>query len=311
MPPPWSATWLAALAIFTSETLLAGGRSLPAASALSRSDDPDMHSLIMHRLLLGWPEVIFRWRRATAPSSGHPACLSRPSGERPQPLPQTGDPARSAGLTRSAAPLSWRDCCETVGRRASAGCYTSCAAIWRANIHSGLPKRTSDRVITFMAADFSKTGNAEIRRLTPPHHDRLGVSTTMMIRRRCDAICNVHPAWPARNGNTAHLAMCPFAGGTVARFATGKLSNWLIARFLWDLAGARSPSPSGTAQKHYTTAALLANELEASVSPDTPLLPPGTAWGRRWRLKPADFWSNGTCATRTDYFRVPCPASAF
>ncbi|WP_108935129.1 hypothetical protein [Escherichia coli] len=72
------------------------------------------------------------------------------------------------------------------------------------------------------------------------------------------------PLWPARNGNTAHLVMCPFAGGSssafrhwqaeqladcalslvtwpcalslaaaVARFATGKLSNWLIARFLW------------------------------------------------------------------------------
>lgn len=37
------------------------------------------------------------------------------------------------------------------------------------------------------------------------------------------------PLWPARNGNTAHLVMCP----AVARFATGKLSNWLIARFLW------------------------------------------------------------------------------
>ncbi len=60
------------------------------------------------------------------------------------------------------------------------------------------------------------------------------------------------PLWPARNGNTAHLVMCPSLAAAVARFATGKLSNWLIARFLVT-AGARSPSPSGTAQKHYTT----------------------------------------------------------
>lgn len=41
------------------------------------------------------------------------------------------------------------------------------------------------------------------------------------------------PLWPARNGNTAHLAMCLSLAAAVARFATGKLSNWLIARFLW------------------------------------------------------------------------------
>ncbi|MFQ9949369.1 MAG: thioesterase domain-containing protein [Escherichia coli] len=49
-------------------------------------------------------------------------------------------------------------------------------------------------------------------------------------------------------------------------------------------AGARSPSPSGTAQNITQLAALLANELEASVSPDTPLLLAGHSMRRRWRL---------------------------
>ncbi|HEM6674324.1 TPA: hypothetical protein U2I07_004446, partial [Citrobacter koseri] len=26
------------------------------------------------------------------------------------------------------------------------------------------------------------------------------------------------PLWPARNGNTAHLVMCPFAGGSSSAF---------------------------------------------------------------------------------------------
>ena len=40
-------------------------------------DDPDMHSLIMHRLLLGWPEGHLSLEASYGPSSGHPACLSQ------------------------------------------------------------------------------------------------------------------------------------------------------------------------------------------------------------------------------------------
>ncbi len=120
------------------------------------------------------------------------------------------------------------------------------------------------------------------------------------------------PLWPARNGNTAHLVMCPFAGGSSSAFR-----HWQ-AEQLADCALSLVTWPGRDRLRHLEPlrnitqlAALLANELEASVSPDTPLLLAGHSMGRRWRLKPADFWSNGACATRTDYFRVPCPASAF
>ena len=78
------------------------------------------------------------------------------------------------GLTRSAAPLSWRDCCETVGpegvswllhqlRSHLAGEHPPAAC---QSVHQIALSRLWQQILR-------KTGNAEIRRLTPPHHDRL------------------------------------------------------------------------------------------------------------------------------------------
>ncbi|KMV74982.1 thiazolinyl imide reductase, partial [Escherichia coli] len=78
------------------------------------------------------------------------------------------------GLTRSAAPLSWRDCCETAGpegvswllhqlRSHLAGEHPPAAC---QSVHQIALSRLWQQILR-------KTGNAEIRRLTPPHHDRL------------------------------------------------------------------------------------------------------------------------------------------
>lgn len=102
----------------------------------------------------------------------------------------------------------------------------------------------------------------------------------MMIRRRCDAICNVHPAVARRNGNTAHLVMCPFAGGSSSAFRhwqAEQLADCALSLVTWpgrDRLRHLEPLRSIT-----QLAALLANELEASVSPDTPLLLAGHSMG--------------------------------
>ena len=95
-------------------------------------DDPDMHSLIIQ-----------------------PVCR-RPSGERPQPLPQTGDPARSAGsdAQRGAPELARLLRNRRAGGRQLVATPVAQPSGGRTST-SGLPKRTSDRVITFMAADFT------------------------------------------------------------------------------------------------------------------------------------------------------------
>ncbi len=119
-------------------------------------------------------KVIFRWRRATARHLVIQPVCRRPSGERPQPLPQTGDPARSAGSDAQRGALSWRDCCETVGpegvswllhqlRSHLAGEHPPAAC---QSVHQIALSRLWQQILR-------KTGNAEIRRLTPPHHDRL------------------------------------------------------------------------------------------------------------------------------------------
>lgn len=88
------------------------------------------------------------------------------------------------------------------------------------------------------------------------------------------------PLWPARNGNTAHLVMCPFAGGSSSAFR-----HWQ-AEQLADCALSLVTSPGRDRLRHLEPlrsitqlAALLANELEASVSPDTPLLLAGHSMG--------------------------------
>ena len=88
------------------------------------------------------------------------------------------------------------------------------------------------------------------------------------------------PLWPARNGNTAHLVMCPFAGSSSSAFRhwqAEQLADCALSLVTWpgrDRLRHLEPLRSIT-----QLAALLANELEASVSPDTPLLLAGHSMG--------------------------------
>lgn len=102
------------------------------------------------------------------------------------------------------------------------------------------------------------------------------------------------PLWPAGTAILRIWSCALSLAAAVARFATGKLEQ------LADCALSLVTWPGRDRLRHLEPlrsitqlAALLANELEASVSPDTPLLLAGHSMGRRWRLKPADFWSNG------------------
>ncbi len=62
------------------------------------------------------------------------------------------------------------------------------------------------------------------------------------------------PLWPARNASTAHLVMCPFAGGSSSAFRRWRdhpMAEIALSLVTWY--GARSPAPSGAAQQHYAT----------------------------------------------------------
>jgi len=138
-------------------------------------DDPDMHSLIMHRLLLGWPEGHLSLEASYGPVIWSSSLFVADHQENAHSLYRRPEILRDLpGLTRSAAPLSWRDCCETVGpegvswllhqlRSHLAGGNTTAA---RPKVHQIALSRLWQQILR-------KTGNAEIRRLTPPHHDRL------------------------------------------------------------------------------------------------------------------------------------------
>ncbi|WP_265670664.1 Gfo/Idh/MocA family oxidoreductase [Klebsiella grimontii] len=138
-------------------------------------DDPDMHSLIMHRLLLGWPEghlsleasygpVVWSSSLFVAEHQANVHSLYR----RPEIL---RDPP---GQTRSAAPLSWRDCCETAGPEGvgrllqQLRCHQAGGNL-PAACHSAHQLALSH----LWQQILRKTGHAEIRHLTPPRHDRL------------------------------------------------------------------------------------------------------------------------------------------
>ncbi len=87
------------------------------------------------------------------------------------------------------------------------------------------------------------------------------------------------PLWPARNGNTAHLVMCPFAGGSSSAFRHWQAEQLADCALSLVTAGRDRLRHLEPLRSITQLAALLANELEASVSPDTPLYSPGTAWG--------------------------------
>ena len=88
------------------------------------------------------------------------------------------------------------------------------------------------------------------------------------------------PLWPARSANTAHLVMCPFAGGSSSAFRhwrDAQMANCALSLVIWpgrDRLRHLAPVRSIT-----QLAELLANELEETLSPDTPLLLAGHSMG--------------------------------
>ena len=100
------------------------------------------------------------------------------------------------------------------------------------------------------------------------------------------------PLWPARNASTAHLVMCPFAGGSSSAFRSWRdhpMAEIALSLVTWpgrDRLRHLAPLSSIT-----QLASLLADERAYRLTPRFYL--PGTAWAHRWRLKPAGFWNNG------------------
>mgnify|MGYP000104231780 FL=1 len=88
------------------------------------------------------------------------------------------------------------------------------------------------------------------------------------------------PLWPARNASTAHLVMCPFAGGSSSAFRRWRdhpMAEIALSLVTWpgrDRLRHLAPLSSIT-----QLASLLADELEESVSPDAPLLLAGHSMG--------------------------------
>lgn len=120
-------------------------------------DDPDMHSLIMHRLLLGWPEGHLSLEASYGPVIWSSSLYVADHQQNPpQSLAQTGDPARSAGsdAQRGAPELARLLRNRRAGGRQLVATPVAQQSGGRTSTR-GLPKRTSDRVITFMAADFT------------------------------------------------------------------------------------------------------------------------------------------------------------
>lgn len=70
----------------------------------------------MHRLLLGWPEGHLSLEASYGPVIWSSSLFVADHQENAHSLYRRPEILRDLpGLTRSAAPLSWRDCCETVG----------------------------------------------------------------------------------------------------------------------------------------------------------------------------------------------------
>ncbi|ECA1950214.1 thioesterase [Salmonella enterica subsp. enterica serovar Virchow] len=88
------------------------------------------------------------------------------------------------------------------------------------------------------------------------------------------------PLWPARNADATHLVMCPFAGGSSSAFRHWReqqLVNCALSLVTWpgrDRLRHLAPVNSIT-----QLAARLADELEATISPDAPLLLAGHSMG--------------------------------
>ncbi|ECA1950215.1 thiazolinyl imide reductase [Salmonella enterica subsp. enterica serovar Virchow] len=137
--------------------------------------DPDMHSLVMHRLLLGWPEGYLSLEASYGPVIWSSSLFvpehqedARTLYRRPEILHEP--PA----LTRCAAPATWRDCCETAGPEGVAWLLRQlCAHLAGEQPPAACRSAHQLALSRLWQQILQQTGNAESRQLTPPRHDRL------------------------------------------------------------------------------------------------------------------------------------------
>lgn len=157
------------------ETLLAGGEACLLLQRYLDPDDPDMHSLIMHRLLLGWPEGHLSLEASYGPVIWSSSLFVAEHQENVHSLYRRPeillDPP---AMTRSAAPLTWRDGCETAGPEGVSWLLQQ-LRIHLAGEHPPAACHGDHQVALsrLWQLILHKTGDAEIRRLTPPRHERL------------------------------------------------------------------------------------------------------------------------------------------
>ncbi|QTP14369.1 Gfo/Idh/MocA family oxidoreductase [Serratia symbiotica] len=137
--------------------------------------DPDMHSLIMHRQLLSWPEGYLSLDASYGPVIWSSSLYVDEHQENAHSLYRRPDILHpSPALTRCTAPLTWRDCCEIAGPAGVAWLLQQ----FRAHL-AGTPEPPACHATHQVALSrlwqqvMQNVGNAEIRHLTPPHHGLL------------------------------------------------------------------------------------------------------------------------------------------
>ena len=141
-------------------------------------DDPDMHSLIMHRLLLGWPEGYLSLESSYGPVIWSSSLYVARHQDSDLSLYQRQDILREPpALTRCPSPATWRDGCEVSGPEgvswllqqlrehiAGAPVPRACAAGHQADL-----ARLWQQIL-------SAVGSAENRTLAPPEQEKLAMS---------------------------------------------------------------------------------------------------------------------------------------
>lgn len=138
-------------------------------------EDPDMHSLIMHRLLLGWPEGYLSLESSYGPVIWSSSLYVPQHQDSERSLYQRQDILREpSALTRCPSSGSWRDCCEVAGpegvswllhqlRKHLAGEPAPRACVAR---HQADLSRLWQQILR-------KVGSAESTPLPPPRHEKL------------------------------------------------------------------------------------------------------------------------------------------
>lgn len=138
-------------------------------------DDPDMHSLIMHRLLLGWPEGHLSLEASYGPVIWSSSLFVAEHQENAHSLYRRPEILRDPpGQTCSPAPLSWRDCCETAGPEGVGRLLHQLRSHLAGENALAACHGAHQLAVSYLWQQILRaTGNAEIRHLKPPRHERL------------------------------------------------------------------------------------------------------------------------------------------